>query len=111
MNSTSDSLLKSMILFGGVYNYNSHLTLLHSHQLLQTDDLEGRIHAHRSKDRQHKAAFIYFIVPGKSLACQLETLLINQLPSLGFRLTNVADGRHRNFGSAMVSLGSATVCT
>ncbi|KAI4338070.1 hypothetical protein L6164_016423 [Bauhinia variegata] len=64
----------------------------------QTDDLEGRIRAHRSKERMQNASFIYFLVPGKSLACQLETLLINQLPSQGFQLTNVADGKHRNFG-------------
>jgi hypothetical protein len=47
------------------------------------------------------ASFIYFLVPGKSLACQLETLLINQLSNQGFQLTNVADGKHRNFGTSV----------
>ncbi|KAI4345904.1 hypothetical protein L6164_012990 [Bauhinia variegata] len=57
----------------------------------QTDDLEDRIHAHRSKEGMQSASFIYFLVPGKSMAFQLETLLNNQLPSHGFQLTNVAD--------------------
>ncbi|XP_048131962.1 DNA mismatch repair protein MSH1, mitochondrial-like isoform X6 [Rhodamnia argentea] len=75
----------------------------------ETDDLEGRIRAHRSKDGMQNASFIYFVVPGKSMACQLETLLINQLPNQGFRLTNVADGRHRNFGSATLHAGNIVV--
>ncbi|EEF34011.1 hypothetical protein RCOM_1216960 [Ricinus communis] len=58
---------------------------------LQTDDLEGRVRAHRSKEGMHNASFLYFIVQGKSIACQLETLLINQLPCKGFQLTNMAD--------------------
>ncbi|PHU21561.1 DNA mismatch repair protein MSH1, mitochondrial [Capsicum chinense] len=57
----------------------------------QTDDLEGRVRAHRLKEGMENASFLYFLVPGKSIACQLETLLINQLPSYGFQLTNVAD--------------------
>ncbi|KAB1209622.1 DNA mismatch repair protein MSH1, mitochondrial [Morella rubra] len=67
----------------------------------ETDDLEGRVHAHRSKEGMQNVLFLYFTVPGKSLACQLETLLINQLPSRGFQLTNVADGKHRNFGTSV----------
>lgn len=71
---------------------------------MQTDDLEGRVRSHRLKREdglmmQH-ATFVYFKVPGKSMACQLETLLINQLPRRGFQLTNIADGKHRNFGSS-----------
>ncbi|RVW34985.1 DNA mismatch repair protein MSH1, mitochondrial [Vitis vinifera] len=65
----------------------------------ETDDLEGRVRAHRSKEGMQKASFLYFVVPGKSLACQLETLLINQLPVQGFQLVNRADGKHRNFGT------------
>jgi hypothetical protein len=38
-------------------------------------------------------SFLYFIVPGKSIACQLETLLINQLPGKGFKLAGVAYGK------------------
>ncbi|KAL8483217.1 hypothetical protein ACS0TY_026049 [Phlomoides rotata] len=66
----------------------------------ETDDLQGRVRAHRSKEGMQNASFLYFLVPGKSMACQLETLLINQLPSLGFHLTNIADGKHRNFGTS-----------
>ncbi|KAL8170765.1 hypothetical protein V2J09_022569 [Rumex salicifolius] len=66
----------------------------------QTDDLQGRVRSHRSKEGMQSAAFLYFLVPGKSLACQLETLLINQLPDRGFHLANVADGKHRNFGTS-----------
>ncbi|PIA40037.1 hypothetical protein AQUCO_02500037v1 [Aquilegia coerulea] len=73
----------------------------------QTDDLEGRVRAHRAKEGN--VAFLYVIVPGKSIACQLETLLINQLPCRGFQLTNVADGKHRNFGTSNLSLESLTL--
>nr|XP_048333225.1 DNA mismatch repair protein MSH1, mitochondrial isoform X2 [Ziziphus jujuba var. spinosa] len=76
----------------------------------QTDDLEGRVRAHRLKEGMQKISFLYFTVPGKSLACQLETLLINQLPNRGFQLTNIADGKHRNFGTANLALESASVC-
>ncbi|CAL1384358.1 unnamed protein product [Linum trigynum] len=71
-----------------------------------TDDLEGRVRAHRAKEGLQSASFLYFVVPGKSIACQLETLLINQLPSRGFQLSNIADGKHRNFGTTNMSLES-----
>ncbi|GAV62203.1 MutS_V domain-containing protein/GIY-YIG domain-containing protein/MutS_I domain-containing protein [Cephalotus follicularis] len=76
----------------------------------QTDDLEGRIRAHRLKEGMQKASFLYFLVQGKSLACQLETLLINQLPNQGFKLANVGDGKHRNFGTSGFPLESVTLC-
>ncbi|KAL2230155.1 UNVERIFIED_CONTAM: DNA mismatch repair protein MSH1, mitochondrial [Sesamum indicum] len=66
----------------------------------ETDDLQGRVRAHRLKEGMQNASFLYFLVPGKSMACQLETLLINQLPVRGFHLTNLADGKHRNFGTS-----------
>ncbi|CAN6228760.1 unnamed protein product [Urochloa humidicola] len=69
----------------------------------QTDDLVGRLHAHRSKEGMQDATILYIVVPGKSVACQLETLLINQLPLKGFKLINKADGKHRNFGISRVS--------
>ncbi|CAN1279040.1 DNA mismatch repair protein MSH1, mitochondrial [Linum perenne] len=72
----------------------------------QTDDLEGRVRTHRAKEGLQNASFLYFTVPGKSIACQLETLLINQLPGRGFQLSNVADGKHRNFGTTNLSLES-----
>ncbi|KAF3457537.1 hypothetical protein FNV43_RR02195 [Rhamnella rubrinervis] len=75
----------------------------------QTDDLEGRVRAHRLKEGMQKASFLYFTVPGKSLACQLETLLINQLPNQGFHLTNIADGKHRNFGTLDPAFESLSV--
>ncbi|KZV15266.1 ATP binding protein [Dorcoceras hygrometricum] len=68
----------------------------------ETDDLEGRVRAHRLKEGMQNASFLYFLVPGKSMACQLETLLINQLSTRGFHLTNIADGKHRNFGTSEV---------
>ncbi|XP_065862953.1 DNA mismatch repair protein MSH1, mitochondrial isoform X2 [Euphorbia lathyris] len=74
-----------------------------------TDDLEGRVRSHRSREGLHNASFLYFIVQGKSIACQLETLLINQLPKKGFQLTNVADGKHRNFGATNLPLESLPV--
>lgn len=77
--------------------------------ILQTDDLQGRIQAHRSKDGMRTAAFLSFVVQGKSIACQLETLLINQLPKRGFHLANIADGKHRNFGTSDPILESVTV--
>ncbi|OEL37043.1 DNA mismatch repair protein MSH1, mitochondrial [Dichanthelium oligosanthes] len=69
----------------------------------QTDDLVGRLHAHRSKEGMQDATILYIVVPGKSVACQLETLLINQLPLKGFKLINKADGKHRNFGISRIS--------
>lgn len=77
----------------------------------QTDDLEGRVRSHRLKEGMRDAAFLYFLVPGKSLACQLETLLINRLPDHGFQLTNVADGKHRNFGTYNLLPDNVTVCS
>ncbi|KAG6395271.1 hypothetical protein SASPL_145913 [Salvia splendens] len=71
----------------------------------ETDDLQGRICTHRSKEGMQKASFLYMLVAGKSVACQMETLLINQLPAQGFQITNLADGKHRNFGTSDV-LGS-----
>ncbi|KAL6652426.1 hypothetical protein ACP70R_011351 [Stipagrostis hirtigluma subsp. patula] len=69
----------------------------------QTDDLVGRLRAHRSKEGMQDATILYVVVPGKSVACQLETLLINQLPLKGFKLINKADGKHRNFGISLIS--------
>ncbi|KAL9319013.1 hypothetical protein ACSQ67_015530 [Phaseolus vulgaris] len=66
----------------------------------ETDDLEGRVRRHRLKEGMDEASFLYFLVPGKSLACQFESLLINQLSSQGFQLSNMADGKHRNFGTS-----------
>uniref|UniRef100_A0A2P2MXD8 Uncharacterized protein MANES_03G157900 n=1 Tax=Rhizophora mucronata TaxID=61149 RepID=A0A2P2MXD8_RHIMU len=74
-----------------------------------TDDIDGRVRAHRAKEGMATASFLYFKVPGKSIACQLETLLVNQLPHTGFPLTNLADGKHRNFGATNLSLESVTV--
>ncbi|XP_050218795.1 DNA mismatch repair protein MSH1, mitochondrial isoform X2 [Mercurialis annua] len=74
-----------------------------------SDDLEGRVRSHRSKEGMQNASFLCFVVQGKSLACQLETLLINQLPRKGFHLSNVADGKHRNFGTTNISIETATV--
>lgn len=65
--------------------------------------------AHRLKEGMENASILYFLVSGKSIACQLETLLINQLPSYGFQLTNVADGKHRNFGTTNLSAEPSTV--
>lgn len=68
---------------------------------LQTDNLEGRIRAHRGKEGLQGSSFLYLVVQqGKSMACQLETLLINQLHEQGYSLANLADGKHRNFGTS-----------
>lgn len=75
----------------------------------ETDDLDGRVRSHRSKAGMQNASFLYFTVPGKSIARQIETLLINQLSSQGFSLTNLADGKHHNFGTSSLSVGSITV--
>ncbi|GJV45117.1 putative reverse transcriptase domain-containing protein [Tanacetum coccineum] len=69
----------------------------------ETDDLQVRVCAHRSKEGMRNASFLYFIVLRKSMACQPKTLLINQLLNYGFKLTNVADGQHQNFDSVMSS--------
>lgn len=73
---------------------------------MQTDDLVGRVRAHRSKEGMENVTFLYVLVPGKSVASQLETLLINQLPNRGFWLVNKADGKHRNFGTSNLTSGN-----
>ncbi|KAH9681635.1 DNA mismatch repair protein MSH1 [Citrus sinensis] len=78
-------------------------------ELAGTDDLDGRIRAHRGKEGMQSASFLYFVVPGKSIACQIETLLINQLYSQGFLLANIADGKHRNFGTSSRPVETLTV--
>ncbi|XP_039063553.1 DNA mismatch repair protein MSH1, mitochondrial isoform X2 [Hibiscus syriacus] len=75
----------------------------------ETDDLDGRVRTHRSKEGMQNASFLYFTVPGKSIARQLETLLINQLLSQGFPIANLADGKHQNFGTSSLSFDSITV--
>ncbi|KAG0475024.1 hypothetical protein HPP92_014710 [Vanilla planifolia] len=75
----------------------------------QSDDLLGRVHSHRAKDGMLNAEFLYVVVPGKSIAGELETLLINQLPNHGFRIVNKADGRHCNFGTSSLSQPSLTM--
>ncbi|XP_077227245.1 MUTL protein homolog 1 [Tasmannia lanceolata] len=74
----------------------------------QTDDLAGRVRAHRSKVGMQNVTFLYVTVPGKSVASELETLLINQLPCRGFQIVNKSDGKHRNFGTTNLSLESLT---
>ncbi|KAJ6356301.1 hypothetical protein OIU78_004415 [Salix suchowensis] len=46
-------------------------------------------------------SFLYFIVPGKSTACQPETLLINQFPAKDFKPTDVADEAAMMRGNAI----------
>ncbi|GMI95879.1 MUTL protein homolog 1, CHLOROPLAST MUTATOR [Hibiscus trionum] len=75
----------------------------------ETDDLDGRVRTHRSKEGMKNASFLYLTVPGKSIARQLETLLINQLLSRGFPVANLADGKHQNFGTSSLSFDSITV--
>lgn len=69
----------------------------------------GRLRAHRSKEEMQDATILYIVVPGKSAACKLETVLINQLPLEGFKLINKADGKHRNFGTSDLSIGALTL--
>ncbi|KAH9307957.1 hypothetical protein KI387_035868 [Taxus chinensis] len=66
----------------------------------QTDDLTGRISAHRSMEGWQNVPFLYMKVPGKSVGRELETLLINKLPLLGIEVVNIADKHHRNFGTS-----------
>ncbi|CAA7398957.1 unnamed protein product [Spirodela intermedia] len=70
----------------------------------QTDDLSGRVRTHRSEEGLQGSPFLYLLLPGKSVASEIETLLINQLPLLGFPLANRLDGKHRNFGTLTLSI-------
>ncbi|MCO5557445.1 hypothetical protein L7F22_011009 [Adiantum nelumboides] len=65
----------------------------------QTDNITGRIKAHRSKPGLQGAVFVYVQIPNKSLACELETFLLNELPSYGIELVNKVDQNHRHFGT------------
>lgn len=64
----------------------------------QSDNLTGRVRQHRSTLAD--APFLYLIVPNKSVASELETTLIRQLPALGIALVNKGDQNHRHFGTA-----------
>ena len=64
----------------------------------QSDNLLARVRRHRTE--WNEAPFLYVIVANKSVACELETILINQLALLGFALVNKADQKHRHFGTA-----------
>lgn len=65
----------------------------------QTDNISGRITAHRAKGGLKTAPFVYVQVANKSVATELETLLINQLPHSGLELVNKGDRHHRHFGT------------
>ncbi|KAI5081703.1 hypothetical protein GOP47_0001446 [Adiantum capillus-veneris] len=65
----------------------------------QTDNISGRIKAHRSKPGLQRAVFMYVQIANKSLASELETSLLNELPSHGVVLVNKADQNHRHFGT------------
>lgn len=64
----------------------------------QSDNLLARVKRHRTE--WNEAPFLYVIVANKSVACELETNLINQLALLGFAVVNKADQKHRHFGTA-----------
>lgn len=64
----------------------------------QSDNLTGRVRQHRKT--LSDAPFLYLMVANKSVASELETTLIHQLPSLGVVLVNKGDQNHRHFGTA-----------
>lgn len=64
----------------------------------QSDNLSGRVRKHRST--LPDAPFLYLMVANKSVASELETTLIHQLPALGIILVNKGDQNHRHFGTA-----------
>ncbi|CAM6107433.1 unnamed protein product [Calypogeia fissa] len=66
----------------------------------QTDNMSGRMERHRSAPGLHEAPFLFIPLHNKSVACELETYLIKQLPSYGFSLVNRGDQNHRYFGTA-----------
>ncbi|KAG6544388.1 hypothetical protein Mapa_014222 [Marchantia paleacea] len=65
----------------------------------QTDNLSGRISVHRTVAELSEASFLYIPLPNKSVACEIETCLIHQLPFMGFFLVNRGDQNHRHFGT------------
>lgn len=66
---------------------------------MQTDNITGRIKAHRTKPGLQKAPFLFVHVPNKSSASELETFVINQLTCHGVTLVNKCDQHHRHFGT------------
>lgn len=66
----------------------------------QSDNLVGRIKQHRATPALAKAPFLYLIVANKSVASELETFLVNQLPLVGLLLVNKGDQKHKHFGTA-----------
>ncbi|GJR07718.1 hypothetical protein Tco_0790370 [Tanacetum coccineum] len=97
--------IESLTCLKGVHrSLSKDQTILKQYLYLQWDDLQGWVRAHRAKEGKRNASFLYFLVRGKSMVCQLETLLIYQFLNHGFKLTNVADGQHQNFGEVNVVL-------
>eukprot|EP00252_Welwitschia_mirabilis_P026993 TRINITY_DN9073_c0_g1_i2.p1 TRINITY_DN9073_c0_g1~~TRINITY_DN9073_c0_g1_i2.p1 ORF type:complete len:1166 (-),score=225.50 TRINITY_DN9073_c0_g1_i2:15-3476(-) len=70
----------------------------------ETDDLAGRINAHRTVFGLQAIPFIYTKVPGKSVARELETITINRLLQSGFQLVNKGDQVHQKFGTDHLTL-------
>jgi predicted GIY-YIG superfamily endonuclease len=66
----------------------------------QSDNLVGRIIHHRKNLKSNETSFLYVMVANKSVACELETTLINQLPSWGITVVNKGDQNHRHFATA-----------
>ena len=67
---------------------------------LQTDDIEGRIQAHRQNIAFLNAECVFVTVPNKSVARWMETCLIHILKERGVPLVNKGDQFHRSFGGS-----------
>lgn len=60
----------------------------------ETESLQQRIKAHRSKYKHCAVSVLAAKMKNKSISRKFETLLINELRNSGYYLENIADGRH-----------------
>ena len=71
----------------------------------QTDDITGRIQAHRQNIAFLNAECFFVTVPDKSVARWMETCLIHLLKERGVPLVNKGDQFHRSFGGSTPNAG------
>ncbi|CAM8886161.1 unnamed protein product [Rhodiola kirilowii] len=73
----------------------------------ETDDLEGRIRAHRLKRGMQNAAFLYFNSRWKEHRMPTRDTTYQPAPGPRIPANNIADGKHRNFGTSTFSVETA----
>ena len=64
----------------------------------ETDDVHGRLLAHRQDQRKREAVCAFVMVAGKGRARQMESRLIEAMVAAAFPMLSMNDAQHRHFG-------------